>query len=392
MLAVVLAYLAAALVAAATGHLLSTPRWLALHLLFLGAATNAILFYSGHFAETLLHAPAPSRRAGAGQLAAANAAVVAVLAGVDASVVPLVAAGATLLAAVLIVHAGRLVRLLRRSLAGRLRAAPGYYVTASGFLVAGVAAGAVLGARASTSGWLVTLHAEVNLFGWVGLSVLGTLYMLAPAALRTRMPDDVPRVARRSLWLCGTGLAASALALAGRQSTVAAGGMALYAAGVLHAARPLAQLTRRRPPRDVAALSLTCATAWLAAGAGWQVATLATTPLDRVDTAADWLAPALAVGLVAQVLVGALSFLVPVTLGGGPAGGKRMAGVLERGGLARVVLVNIGLAVGLAGPAGPVRAAGYAAALAGLGGFLPLAVLAWAPHAPAATNRRCPRR
>ena len=53
----------------------------------------------------------------------------------------------------------------------------------------------------------------------------------------------------------------------------------------------------------------------------------------------------LAAGFAAQVLLGALSYLVPVVLGGGPDTVRGTHAWLERGNALRVVLINVGLVV-----------------------------------------------
>src|SRR5687768_10199796 len=49
-----------------------THRWVAVHLLLLGAASNAILVWSRHFAQALLHARLGSERAAVARLAGFN--------------------------------------------------------------------------------------------------------------------------------------------------------------------------------------------------------------------------------------------------------------------------------------------------------------------------------
>ncbi|MCM0675663.1 hypothetical protein NCC78_13330, partial [Micromonospora phytophila] len=53
----------------------------------------------------------------------------------------------------------------------------------------------------------------------------------------------------------------------------------------------------------------------------------------------------LLVGFVAQVLVGALTHLLPVVLGGGPGPARRRSALLERHGPQRVAMTNVALAV-----------------------------------------------
>ncbi|TGJ97537.1 copper oxidase, partial [Actinotalea fermentans ATCC 43279 = JCM 9966 = DSM 3133] len=101
----------------------------------------------------------------------------------------------------------------------------------------------------------------------------------------------------------------------------------------------------RRPPATFATWSAACALAWLvgalatltgvlALSGGWETAAgrvgIVTVPLVA--------------GFAAQVLLGALTYLVPVVLGGGPAAVRSTTAVLERGAVVRVVLFNGALA------------------------------------------------
>ncbi|MHB1614853.1 MAG: hypothetical protein ACYCYA_11145 [Actinomycetes bacterium] len=384
MAVVILAYLTAALVVAADPRLVAMPRWVSLHLMFLGAASNAIVVYSAHFSETLLHARPAGAWWGIGQLVGLNVGVLGVLIGVDGRFPTLVVAGAVLVAAAVLAGTVRLVRLIRHSLAGRLRVTVWFYVAAAVFLVAGAASGAVLGTGAAglrhpisehDAQFLVAFHAHVNVFGWVGLTVLGTLVMLWPAALHTRMPTDAPRLARWVLALCVAGLTLAATTLLVGHPVVAAVGMAVYATGVLLFLRPSVRAARVRRPHDVASWSLAAAIGWLVAALVWDVTALATAGA-HVDRVADRLAPLMAVGVVAQVLVGALSFLLPVLLGGGPAAGKRMSIILNRAGTARLFLTNLGALATVLPMPGPVHLAAQVAVAVGLGSFLPVAVAA----------------
>jgi nitrite reductase (NO-forming) len=61
--ALVAAYLLAAAVVVAAHPAAPVPEWLALHLLVLSAATNAVFVWSQHFAQSLLHTRPGSERA-----------------------------------------------------------------------------------------------------------------------------------------------------------------------------------------------------------------------------------------------------------------------------------------------------------------------------------------
>jgi nitrite reductase (NO-forming) len=90
------------------------------------------------------------------------------------------------------------------------------------------------------------------------------------------------------------------------------------------------------------------------------------------------LIPVLAIGVVAQDVAGALTFLLPVTVGGGPAGNRRLTVILDRGWRVRAALGNAGVLGLVALPGGAARTAAWVAVLAGFGAFPVLALAALA--------------
>src|SRR5690606_7035967 len=69
----VVAWLVALLLVALNHRFVPASRWLMVHLLLLGAVTNAILIWSAHFAAALLRLPEPAtRRAEGSRLLALN--------------------------------------------------------------------------------------------------------------------------------------------------------------------------------------------------------------------------------------------------------------------------------------------------------------------------------
>ncbi|WP_220214153.1 multicopper oxidase domain-containing protein [Streptomyces shenzhenensis] len=92
---------------------------------------------------------------------------------------------------------------------------------------------------------------------------------------------------------------------------------------------------------------------------------VAARPLTEVRDGLRSLVPVLLVGLVAQVLVGALTYLLPLVLAGGPKDRAALRAVLERGWVPRLVALNLGVVLlalplpDLAGTAG-ILAAGAA--------------------------------
>ena len=346
--AVVLAYVALSVLTVVLQDWpsLPMPRWLAVHLLLLGAVTNAIVTWTEHFAVALLRARQPSRRAAAIRLAALNLAIVGILCGVAYGVATVTVVSATLLGAVVLAHLGSLLRIARHALMGRFAGTVKFYVIAGIALVAGITFGTLLAVDALSHQWQAQLHAahvHANLFGWVGLTVLGTLFTLWPTVLRTRMVDHVMLAAKRCLALTATGLVVTLTGLAIDLRWVGVAGLALYGAGVVVALQPFVATWRRKAPRDLAAWSMAAGTGWLVIGVAGDLVLLSSAPdLTSYLPGLAGLVPLLAVGFVLQVLLGALTYLLPVVRGGGPASVRAGIERLAPWWRVRVVALNTG--------------------------------------------------
>jgi nitrite reductase (NO-forming) len=137
----VLAYLAAGGVTLALGDRVALGDWLALHLVLLGATTNAIVVWSEHFAAALLRTAPVGERAATVRALALNLGIVAVLGGVHGGRPALAAAGALLAGAVVLAHALVLATRVGRSLPARLGGTVQFYVAAAAALLAGMGIG-----------------------------------------------------------------------------------------------------------------------------------------------------------------------------------------------------------------------------------------------------------
>ncbi|MEV6407061.1 multicopper oxidase domain-containing protein [Streptomyces bobili] len=375
----VVAWLGLALAAVAGQESLPVARWLAVHMFLLGAVTTAILIWSEHFAVALLHAKLPDERWSTVRLATANLSVAGLLLGVWAARPLLTAVAAVSLVAAALAHLLMLVRLGRGALGGRLKPIVSYYRAATAALIVG----AVLGALLATGGaggpdryaGLRLAHLHVTLLGWIGLPVLGTLFMLWPTVLGVRMKERTTKVSRWVLWLAAGGLvvAVTALALGLRRPAVA--GLALYLGGAVLAADLLVRTVRRhRPVSAAAAWMLAAATCWLTLAVTADIAWLATRPLAAAQTGIDALLPVLLVGFVAQILIGALTYLLPVVLSSGPRDRAAVRSLLERAWLPRLVVLNTGVAVAALPLPGPAVTAGLLLAALSGAGFLAVVV------------------
>jgi nitrite reductase (NO-forming) len=379
----VLVWLALLVVTAAVHPWVPAPRWLLLHLLLLGAVSHAVHVWSQHFADALLHSsPTPGHlRARTLRLALHDGGAVVVITGVLAGAWPVTLLGAASVAAAAGWHAGSLAGQARRALSSRFAATVHYYVVAACLLPVGATLGVLLAAGLPDPAHLRVLlaHVLVNLLGWVGLTVLGTLLTLWPTMLRTRLAEGAERAAARALPVLGSGLAVAALGALGGVGALVAAGVAAYLAGVGLLAPPFVDAARRRPPRSFATMSVLAGVGWFVLLLAGLLAGLVADVVAGEGTAGDLVgrgAPLLAAGFAAQVLLGALSYLVPVALRGGPAAVRAATTVLDRGSALRVAATNAGLAV-LALPAPSlVRVLASTVVLAALAAFLPLLVLA----------------
>jgi nitrite reductase (NO-forming) len=378
---IVVAWLVALLLVTLLHPFVPASRWLMVHLLLLGAVGNAILIWSWHFAAALLKLPDDDMHRGRGlRLALLNAGVVAVVAGMVADLWPLTLAGGTAVVVAAVWHAVGLLRRMRRALPSRFGATVRYYVAAGGILPIGVTLGVVMargdlgdGAQAR----FVVAHAVLNLLGWVGLTVLGTLVTLLPTMLRTRMTEGSEVMARRALPGLVVAVAVAAGGALAGSLAVAALGVLGYVAGVVAVCVPHLQEVRRKPPTGFATASVIAGLLWLVLSLlALAVGLVTAESWEEAAERAGWLTAPLLVGFAAQVLLGALTYLVPVVLGGGPNAVRAQNAVLDRGGAARVVVANAGLVVCVLPVPSLVRVACSILVLVALASFLPLVVRA----------------
>lgn len=367
-------------VAAALAHpWLPVPRWLVLHLFLLGALSHAVLVWSRFFADSVLRAPAGDPASEDRRLLLLNAGTATVVAGVTGGWWPVTAAGATAVVAAVLWHAGVLLRMVRRSLPARFAVTVRFYLAAAAWLPVGATLG-VLMARGLPGPWhdrVLVAHVAVNLLGWIGLTVVGTLVTLWPTVLRTKMAEGAECTAARALPVLVVGVAVTAAGGAAGLPLLVAAGLVTYLAGLALTGHALVDAVRRRPPAAFPALSVGAGVLWLAGClAALAVAVLLEPSAARTSSALAWLTPYLAAGFGAQVLLGALSHLLPVALGGGPRPVRAATRELDRAAPLRVALTNATLLACVLPVPPMVRVGASVTALAALASWLPLMVRA----------------
>lgn len=339
-------------VTAALAHRsLPMPGWLMIHLLLLGAVTHAILVWSQYFSFALLRSAATDRerRHQSIRLILSNSATVLVIAGVLSGVWAVTVTGAAVLIVAVGWHALSLVRRVRGSMPGRFGGTIRYYIASAALLTIGAALGAWL-ARGDSEPHVVVAHALINVLGWIGLTVAGTVVTLWPTILRTRADEGAAAGASRALPVLAGGVLVAAAGAAVAQMLVVAAGLAGYVVGLVIIFVSLFRAARQKAPRTFAALSVGAALIWWAGAVAMIAVGAVAAALDgggfpALDALVGQVVPYLAAGFAAQVLVGALSYLVPVVLGGGPTPVRVGTAAFDTAGVLRVTVANAALAV-----------------------------------------------
>ncbi|GAA5152944.1 multicopper oxidase domain-containing protein [Microbacterium pseudoresistens] len=326
------------------------PRWLMIHLLLLGAVTHAILVWSPYFAAALLRTPAAGdRRMQSIRLLLANAGAALAIVGVVAPLWALTVVGAAALIVAVSWHTVDLALRMRRAMPGRFGGTVRYYIASALLLVLGAALGAWLAHGPHAEGLMLS-HALLNVLGWIGLTVAGTVVTLWPTILRTRADEHAPRGAARALPILAAGVLVAAVGAALSMTPVLAVGLLAYLAGLVVLGVSLARAAAAAPPRSFPALSVGAALLWWTGCVAWLIigstaAFVADAGFVAVLRLVDQVVPYLVAGFAAQVLVGALSHLIPVVLGGGPTPVRWGTAAFDRFGPLRVSVANAALVV-----------------------------------------------
>lgn len=288
--------------------------WGPVHAFLLGTVSLAIAGATQLFTITWAAAPAPRAALAASQrwLHAVGAGVV--LAGVSARAAGAVLAGGVAVIAGIGLLAHSLVSAVRHSLLRRFDLSARFYLLGIGCVVVGVVLGILMGMDLAGEHYvrLRTVHGHLNLIGFIGFTIVGTLPTILPTFAHHRaVSGSEAKVA----WVFALGAAAT---MAGGLvlGPIAVGiGTGLAAAALLTILVGVVirlggtGLRGGLPYLQVVAGSLWLVT-WAMVDAIRLIAGEAVPPFDR------WTAAAIIAG-VAQVLSGSLAYLIPVLLGPG---------------------------------------------------------------------------
>lgn len=374
----VVGWFVAAIIVSIAHRWIPEATWLMIHLIALGAVTHAIMVWSAHFTSALLKTREDERgrRLTNLRLGGLAAGSLLVFIGVPTALWWLVVVGATIVSAAVGWHAVVLVRDLRRALPGRFRICIRYYIAAACWVPVGAGLGAAL-AFGLDDRWhanLLVAHSMTMLLGWVGLTVVGTLVTFWPTVLRTRMDDRAERLAKEALPILIVALVVVIVGAALGVRAVSAVGILGYAVGLVWFGRCLVAPARRRPPREFASASILAAALWSC------VALILTSVhvafADDIALATDYpmLASIWVVGFLLQLVTGALSYLIPSVLGGGPRVVRAGGAWFNKGAALRLVIINGGLVVWLFPLPSWAKVTVSLVVLAALAAFVPILI------------------
>lgn len=340
------------------GGSLSQQWWTAVHIVTLGVISNAILQWSWYFSRSLLRLRPDDPHSGAHQTARQllfNVALVGLVAAMWTANSVGAMVGATAIGLIILWHVVALLLASRTALGARFAVIIRYYVAAGVFLVIGciyatLVTVPLLSADAPQvllehQNGLTVAHSLVNGLGWVGLTIAGTLVTLGPTALRTRMEADAVDLAVRALPVLIISVLGAAVASSFELFPLAGIFTLVYVvAMVWGVGLPLWQAERRKPVVEASGWNFALGILWSVLGLVWlAVLLLVSNEGTFFREEARAVVAVIGVGGVLQVLTGALTYLLPVVVGGGPAAVRVGNAIMERGAGLRMGLRNAAL-------------------------------------------------
>ena len=327
--------------------------WLMVHIITLGLITNSILIWSQHFTEALMKIKIPDEHRGTQvrRIFILNAGILVLMIGMvgQLSVPGLYAAtvvGALIVGSMVAWHGIYLLKQVRQALPSRFGVTIRFYIVAALLLPLGAAFGGMI-AYPNLSGTLhsqfLLTHEAVNVLGFVGITAVGTLVTFWPTMLRTKMVDKALTHSLRALYLMCGGLALTVVGAILGMRPLAAAGLVVYLVALLIVAWVMVRTLRTKRPNEYPPMSVGMGFLWLIIGVATTAYMVATVPFAQLDVRA--VTPIFVVGFLLQLLLGAMSYLLPQRMGGGPAVVRASNKEFSRFAAARVTAVNLALVI-----------------------------------------------
>lgn len=242
-------------------------------------------------------------------------------------------------------HARSIQIQISKALPTRFKKIPRFYIASSLFLVLGGILGGILSQhpKGELKYQILVAHYSANIFGWIGITVAGTLITFIPTVLRTQLPESAENHGYRSLpWLIISVLTLASSALLNSRGIALIGILTYLSAWLYLLSSHLRFVIQKRTPFSF--LSITFAVLWLIIALINLAADFAISHTwELIANRAENLIFILGIGFALQIGLGALSYLIPVVLGGGPTKVRRNADTSERLKIIRLLTLNSGL-------------------------------------------------
>ena len=374
----VVIYLVAALISGAVqrGDHNDQPPWLTIHLLLLGAVTNAIVTWSDHFISALLWTRSQNRNRQMAVIVLMNIGIIGVLISVSTHTNWLIIISASVMACTMVFYLRGISIAIKKSLNKRFIELLRYYQCAAFFLLVGITLGVMDSFKSHEDPMqpkLALAHLHANLLGWMGITMIGTLVTLWPTVLRTPMHARAIPSAAIGLRLICVGTTLSIIAATGNWRYVFALSLAIYLLGTGITLTPtLLTMRNKRPDRPGSWMLLVGVI-----GLGILLLTdmfvfLTHDSPEKILVAIEGHILILFTLFLFPTLLGALTYLLPVVLGRGPALNRELETILSRGWKWRLALLPLASLLMLF--EGRMATAGRGMVALSLGAFLLLAL------------------
>ncbi|MBC7464191.1 MAG: hypothetical protein H7227_08020 [Actinobacteria bacterium] len=348
--------------------------WLTVHLLLLGAVTNGILTWGEHFVAALLWSRSQGRLRRLPLVLALNAGILGCLVGVEIKLHALVVVSSLVVGGIIFIYVWGIHRSISETLNKRYVGLIRYYQYAGLAIILGISLGTVGVFIPHEELWhskLALAHVHVNLMGWVGLTIIGTLITFWPTILRTPMHPKAVKFGEKGLRFLVFGVALVIVAAVLDIRVLVAVGDLIYLAGAAVALTPAALVIRQRvPDRASSWMVATGVVGFVVLIALDIVTALQSNSAESFFEAIEDHSLIIFVVWLLPIFLGSLTYLLPMTLGRGPKVNRELEAIINYGWRLRVFLLPISsfllLFTGF-------HDAGFAAAGIALGIFLVLA-------------------
>ena len=344
--------------AVAAQRVLPNPTWYLIHVAGLGIIGTSILVWTWHFADALTRRKQSQHKQLArliglcvGTLALAVALATSGRVGVVFG-----ALGSVLIIAALLWHSYDLSKAMKGTFVSPGAVTLKYHLWGGLLLVVGAILGLLMTIdvtdfELATTAWpaihvrhdgMSLAHVFLMVFGFLGLTILGTLATFGATVARTRLAPRAIAMAMRTLpVLVGAIVLGSVASIAGWNKAAGIAAAVWVAAGVVGVLVPMFRTWRGSMIGVGDGWTIGAATMWFQiAGLTWAWQLLSA---SSVSTARDVSQASYALILAAgalQLVLGSLTYLLPVVAGGGPARLRATIEELEPTAGARFFLLN----------------------------------------------------